>query len=110
MLEGNLVVVEPCLETMLCRANVDSCVTGCGSDSGLVYDVVCHAPSRGQRSFFLQLHCLPDTELASAFPRIFALWLLIIYAMLLIQLKLTFTLFLLNIFCSVCMYVCMTFI
>ena len=33
-------VVEPCLKTMLRRGNVDSCVTGCGSDSGLVYDVI----------------------------------------------------------------------
>ena len=36
VLEGNLVVVEPRLETVLRHANVDSCVTGCGSDSGLV--------------------------------------------------------------------------
>ena len=31
---------EPRIETILRHANVDSCVTGCGSDSGLVYDVV----------------------------------------------------------------------
>ena len=85
VLEGNLVVVEPRLKTVLCHANVDSCVTGCGSDSGLVYDVIGKAPSRGQRSF-LQSHCLSDAELASTFPRIFALWLLIIFAMLFIQL------------------------
>ena len=29
VLEGNLVVVEPRLETMLRHANVDSCITGC---------------------------------------------------------------------------------
>ena len=29
MLEGNLVVVEPLLETILCHASVDSCITGC---------------------------------------------------------------------------------
>ena len=40
VLEGNLMVVEPCLETMLRHANVDSYVTRCGSDSGLVYDVI----------------------------------------------------------------------
>ena len=40
VLEENLVVVEPHLKTMLRHANVDSCVTGCGSDSGLVYDVI----------------------------------------------------------------------
>ena len=40
VLEGNLVVVEPRLKTMLRHANVDSCVTGCGSDSGLVHDVI----------------------------------------------------------------------
>ena len=33
-------VVEPCLKTMLRRANVDSCVTGRGSDSGFVFDVI----------------------------------------------------------------------
>ena len=43
VLEGNLVVVEPRFKTMLRHANVDSCVTGCGSDSGLVYDVICKA-------------------------------------------------------------------
>ena len=82
VLEGNLVVVEPRFKTMLRHANVDSCVTGCGSDSGLVYDVIGKARAiEGQRSFFLQLHCLSDAELASTFPRIFA-----IFAMLLIQL------------------------
>ena len=40
VLEANLVVVEPRLETVLRHANVDFCVTGCGSDSGLVYNVV----------------------------------------------------------------------
>ena len=29
--EGNLVVVEPRRKTLLRHANVDSCVTGCGS-------------------------------------------------------------------------------
>ena len=43
VLEGNLVVVEPRLETMLRHTNVDSCVTGCGSDSGLVCDIICKA-------------------------------------------------------------------
>ena len=40
MLEGNLVVVEPRLETVLRHADVDFCVTGCGGESGHVYDVV----------------------------------------------------------------------
>jgi len=40
VLKGNLVVVEPRLETILLHANVDSCITGCGSDSGLIYNVV----------------------------------------------------------------------
>ena len=40
VLEGNRVVVEPRLETMLSHANVDSCLTGCGSDSGLVYIII----------------------------------------------------------------------
>ena len=31
VLEGNLVVVEPRLETVLRHANVDFCVTGCKS-------------------------------------------------------------------------------
>ena len=37
VLERNLVVVEPRLETMLRHADVDSCVTGYGSDIGLVW-------------------------------------------------------------------------
>ena len=40
VLEGNLVVVEPCLKTLLRHDNVDSCITRCGSDSGLLYDVI----------------------------------------------------------------------
>ena len=40
VLEGNLVVVKPHLETMLRHANVDSCVTRSGSDGGLVYNVI----------------------------------------------------------------------
>ena len=88
VLEGKLVVVEPPLETMLHHANVDSCVTGCGSDSGLVYDVIGKARAIERAKLFLSaiLHCLFDAELASTFPRIFSLWLLIIFAMLLIQL------------------------
>ena len=38
--ERNLVVVELHFETHLCHANKNSCLNGCGSDSGLVYDVV----------------------------------------------------------------------
>ena len=53
MLEGNLVVVEPRLETILRHANVDSCVTGCGSDSGLVYDVVGKARANERVKVFL---------------------------------------------------------
>ena len=40
MFERNLVVVEPRFKTMLCHANINSDLTECGSDSGLVYDVV----------------------------------------------------------------------
>ena len=40
MFERNMVVVEPCFEIMLCHANIGSCLTECGSDSGLVYDFV----------------------------------------------------------------------
>ena len=43
VLEGNLVVVEPRLETIHRHPNEDSCVTECGSDSGLVYDVISKA-------------------------------------------------------------------
>ena len=40
MFERNLVVVEPRFETMLCHANKNSCLTECGSESGLLYNVV----------------------------------------------------------------------
>ena len=53
VLEGNLVVVEPRLETMLRQANVVSFVTGCGSDSGLVYDVVGEARAIERAKVFL---------------------------------------------------------
>ena len=39
MFERNLVVLEPRFETMLCHANINSCLTECGSDNGLVYNV-----------------------------------------------------------------------
>ena len=50
VLEGNLVVVEPRLKTFLRHANVDSCITGCGSDSGLLYDIIgkAHAIERAK--------------------------------------------------------------
>ena len=53
MLEGNLMVVEPRLETVLRHANVDFCVTGCGSDSGLVYNVVGKARAIERAKVFL---------------------------------------------------------
>ena len=53
MLEGNLVVVEPRLETVFRHANVDFCVTGCGSDSGLVYNVVGKARAIKRAKVFL---------------------------------------------------------
>ena len=53
MLEGNLVVVEPGLETVLRRVNVDFCVTECSSDSGLVYDVVGKARAIKRAKVFL---------------------------------------------------------
>ena len=53
VLEGNLVVVEPRLETVLHHANVDFCVTGCGSDSGLVYNVVGKARAIERAKVFL---------------------------------------------------------
>ena len=71
VLEGNLVVVEPRLETMICHASVDSCITGCGSDSGLVDDIIGKART---------------IERAKVFLSAIALWLLIIFAMLLLQL------------------------
>ena len=52
-LNGNLVVVEPRLETILHHANVDSCVTGCGGDSGLIYNVVSKARSISRAKVFL---------------------------------------------------------
>ena len=75
-------VVEPRLETVLRHALPGAVVIVALYTMLLVR----HPPSRGQRSFFLQLHCLSDAELVPTFPRIFALWLLIILAMLLIQL------------------------
>ena len=50
VLDGNLVVVEPRLKTMLRHANVDSCITGCSSESGLVYNVIgkAHAIERAK--------------------------------------------------------------
>ena len=86
VLEGNLVVVEPRLETVLRHANVDFCITGCCSDSGLGYNVVGKARAIERAKFFLQLHCLSDAELVPTFPRIFAFWLLTILAMLFMQL------------------------
>ena len=41
--KGNLVVVEPRVEAILRHANVGSCVTGCGGDSSLIYNVVSKA-------------------------------------------------------------------
>ena len=53
MLERNLVVVESRFETVLCHANVNSCVTGYGSDSGFVYDVVDKARAIKRAKVFL---------------------------------------------------------
>ena len=53
VLDGNLVVVEPRLETMLCHANVDSCITRCGSDSGLAYSVIGKARAIERAKVFL---------------------------------------------------------
>ena len=53
VLEGNLAVVEARLETIFRHANVGSCVTGCGSDSGLVYDVVGKASAIERVKVFL---------------------------------------------------------
>ena len=57
VLKGNLVVVEPRFETMFRHGNVDSCVTGCGSDSGLVYDVVCKARAIERAKVFVLYLC-----------------------------------------------------
>ena len=86
VLEGNLVVVEPRLETILRHANVLLRHRGAVVTVALYTMLFARAIERATRSFFLQFHCLSDAELASTFPRIFALWLLIILAMLLIQL------------------------
>ena len=83
MFERNLVVVEPRFGTMLCHANINSCLTECGSDSGLVYDVVYKRRTVKRAKVFL---CVLGPVLESSFPRSFELWLLISLAMLLIQL------------------------
>ena len=53
VLERNLVVVEPHLETVLHHANEDFCVTGSANDSDLVYDVVGKAHAIERAKVFL---------------------------------------------------------
>ena len=52
-LKETLWSVEPRLETVLRHSNVDFFVTGCGSDSGFVYDVVGKARAIERAKVFL---------------------------------------------------------
>ena len=58
MLERNLVVVEPRFESVLCHANINSCITECGSDSGLVPDVVDTTRAVAKAKVFLSARAL----------------------------------------------------
>ena len=89
VVERQLVVIVPCFETMLRHPDINLCINGSGDDSSLIGDTTSetHAIKR-ERSLFLQLHLLISmlVFVLLLFPRIFALWHLMMFAVLLMQL------------------------
>ena len=100
--EREFVVVVSCFKFVLCHSNVSLCVPGCCCDCGFVDHVTCKTRTiERAKVLFLQLHFLSLLTPLFSF-RIFWLWLLMMFAMLVVQLQLTFKLFLLKILWSLC--------